>query len=473
MSQPALISLIGLGFGDCGKGLFTDFFCRQTPLRGAAAAPTCIVVRFNGGAQAGHNVVLPDGRHHTFSQFGAGTLVPGVVTVLAQPVIVHPTALQVEELALQAIGITNAFARLHIDARCRINTPFHQAAGRLRELQRASAGHGSCGVGVGEVARHALSWPDEVLRYADLLTPALALQRLQAQRQRFQLEFSGLPVPVIGAQVWQRECALLADEHVPMRWLAAVQPLVRQCPPAETTQLAALLQRARQVVFEGAQGMLLDEDHGFHPHTTWSRVGPNAAEEVARGYGLTEPHHHLGIVRSYLTRHGHGPFPTHHGPDDPRHHAALHALPEPHNIPGGWQGAFRRGHPDAVLLRYSLAAAGPLQALLVSHLDAFATAKLVPLVWCDRYDAPEQTDDSDLCVRNSARQVTALRPRKGDLAHQARLTNLLWQARPVYAATPVESARECVARLEAYTGCAVWYGSFGPTFETVQRLKAP
>jgi adenylosuccinate synthase len=69
------VSLLGLGFGDCGKGLFTDHLC------GAWQAHT--VVRFNGGAQAGHNVVLADGRHHTFSQFGAGSFHAGVATVLA------------------------------------------------------------------------------------------------------------------------------------------------------------------------------------------------------------------------------------------------------------------------------------------------------------------------------------------------------------------------------------------------------
>jgi len=74
------VSLLGLGFGDCGKGRFTDHLC------GELQAHT--VVRFNGGAQAGHNVVLADGRHHTFSQFGAGTFA-GAATWLAQPMIVN------------------------------------------------------------------------------------------------------------------------------------------------------------------------------------------------------------------------------------------------------------------------------------------------------------------------------------------------------------------------------------------------
>ena len=166
------VSLLGLGFGDCGKGLFTDHLC------GALQAHT--VVRFNGGAQAGHNVVLADGRHHTFSQFGAGSFHAGVGTVLASPVVVHPTALRVEEAALRRMGVEDAFSRLLIDARCRVTTPFHQAAGRLREWVRGEGAHGSCGVGVGETVRHALASPDEALHYGDLLQPARALEKLEA-----------------------------------------------------------------------------------------------------------------------------------------------------------------------------------------------------------------------------------------------------------------------------------------------------
>jgi adenylosuccinate synthase len=106
--EGRIVSVIGLAFGDCGKGLFTDYLCR------AKSAHT--VVRFNGGAQAGHNVVLPDGRHHTFSQFGAGTFNPGVATVLSAPIVVHPTALLVEEIYLQRAGVSDTLDRLFIEA---------------------------------------------------------------------------------------------------------------------------------------------------------------------------------------------------------------------------------------------------------------------------------------------------------------------------------------------------------------------
>lgn len=456
-----LVSLTGLGFGDCGKGLFTDFLCRQWQ----AGA----VVRFNGGAQAGHNVVLPDGRHHTFSQFGAGTLVPGVLSVLASPVVVHPTALLVEQAALQALGITDAMARLRIDARCRINTPFHQAAGRLRELGRGTAGHGTCGVGVGETVRHALACPDEALLYGDLSAPARAHGKLEAIRLRLLADFDGQD----GLAAWQTEYGLLRDPGVSARWLAAAGTLASQCQPLPAARIAEELQACGTVLFEGAQGVLLDEWHGFHPHTTWSSIGPAPVEAVLADLGLTGPVCHLGVLRSYLTRHGHGPLPTF----DP----ALDVLAEPHNTGDGWQGRFRRGHADAVLLRYALEVTGKLDGLLLSHLDVFDAAlagRGVKL--CTAYDAAPEPGDALLCQRGEqdngssegrGEQVVRLLPSRGrDLAHQSKLTALLATARPVYESQALLSAPALVERLQNLSSCPVLYGSFGPGHNTVRTL---
>src|ERR1039458_4253655 len=108
MSTTRYASVLGLGFGDCGKGHFIDALTRQWQAH--------TVVRFNGGAQAGHNVVTPanansPSRHHTFSQFGAGTFVPGVRTLLLEPMIIHPTALLVEAEVLSKIGVNDEIGR--------------------------------------------------------------------------------------------------------------------------------------------------------------------------------------------------------------------------------------------------------------------------------------------------------------------------------------------------------------------------
>ncbi|MBC7995311.1 MAG: adenylosuccinate synthetase, partial [Rhizobacter sp.] len=160
--------------------------------------------------------------------------------------------------------------------------------------------------------------------------------------------------------------------------------------------------------------------------------------------------HHLGLLRSYLTRHGAGPLPT--------HDAALDVLSEPHNPSDGWQGAFRRGHPDAVLLRYALDAAGPLHGLLASHLDVFDAG--LPLRWCSTY-------------ATSAGETVSRLPLGAphDLAHQSWLTSLLQSAQPRYAPRPLASAAEWVQRAEAVAGCPVWAGSHGPTHADLRWLK--
>ncbi len=430
------VSLLGLGFGDCGKGLFTDHLC------GAWQAHT--VVRFNGGAQAGHNVVLADGRHHTFSQFGAGIFHAGVGTVLASPVVVHPTALRVEEQALRRVGVADAFPRLLIDARCRVTTPFHQAAGRLREWARGAAAHGTCGVGVGETVRQALAAPGDALRYGDLVHRARTLEKLEASRMALRREFADMAPSHPGAA---QELALLADASLGQRWFDAAAPCVRLSPPAGADAIGARLAHPGTVLFEGAQGVLLDEWRGFHPHTTWSTISTAAVEAVLHDAGIEAPVQHLGVLRSYLTRHGPGPLPTHDRALDAR-------FAEPHNADEGWQGAFRRGHPDAVLLRYALAAAERLDGLAVSHLDAIDGADLR---WCIGYRTADGANVASLPFSDEL-----------DLDHQHALTQLLQGAQPLYEPHPIGSAQEWVECAEAVSGLPVRFGAFGPTRDTVR-----
>jgi len=437
MSGTRLVALIDLGFGDSGKGLYTDYLTRTL------GAHT--VVRFNGGGQAGHNVCLRDGRHHTFSQFGAGSFVPGVCTLLASPVVVHPTALLVERDWLARAGVPDALERLRIDARCRVTTPFHQAAGRLRELLRGAGAHGTCGVGVGETVGHALQHPASQLLFADLASPARCADKLDAIRQQLLAKIDLDAANRCPDSRAQDELAILLDGRIAARWLAQLAALNRLPLAASRDEVASLIVAPGSTVFEGAQGMLLDEDHGFHPHTTWSRVGPAAAEAVAREAGVDAPLLHLGVLRSYLTRHGAGPLPT--------ADAALDAgavLAEPHNGGAGWQGAFRRGHPDAVLLRYAVACAGRIDGIVSTHHDAFDRLS-TGLRWCDAYLADGRTV-SDLPVGAVP-----------DLDRQSRLTALLQSAQPLYAAGRVNNSDDWCAAVESATGAPVWLCSHGPT----------
>lgn len=361
MTREAWV-VFDLGFGDAGKGATVDFLVRER------AAD--LVVRFNGGAQAGHTVVLPDRRRHTFAQFGAGTFVPGVQTYLGPRFLLHPGGMAVEALRLERQGIDDAWERTRIDARALVISPFQQAAGRLRELARGEAAHGTCGVGIGERVLDA-DEPDAILA-GDLDDPALLRERLAAQQARKRQALAASAG--LGGRA-EPEWALLNDAGAVERTLEAwreLRPRLRVVSPADAS---ALLGESEAIVCEGAQGVLLDQTWGFHPHTTWSDCTPAGALELLEG--IEAPVFRLGVLRTYATRHGQGPFPTH----DPRLDLTLR---EPHNPTGAWQGAFRCGALDAVLLRYALEVAGGVDGLALNCLDRIPPA----IDACAGYRAP-------------------------------------------------------------------------------------
>lgn len=441
MAVARYVSVVGLGFGDCGKGRFVDALCAREPVH--------TVVRFNGGAQAGHTVRPGDGRAHVFAQFGAGSFHPGVHTVLAAPMVVHPAALLVEARVLAQAGVPDVLDRLSIDARCLVTTPWHQAVGRLRECLRGAQAHGTCGVGVGETVAQALADPDTALHYADLADAGLARAKAEALATRLRLQFP-LDGPACADARAAAELALLHDRTLATRWMAQIAPCVAQVPGVDAQALATRLAQPGTVVFEGAQGVLLDQWHGFHPHTTWSSVLPQAVDALLGALGLGGPHLRLGVLRCYATRHGAGPLPT--------HDAALDALlPEPDNGDGGWQGAFRRGHPDAVLMRYALEACQRLDGLLVSHADVFARLP-AGLRWCSGH------------ALDTAGSVLERLPMAAghDLDHQQRLGQWLSSAVPRYADAPVRSWPDWRARLGALTPWPVLWRSDGPGRDAVQ-----
>ena len=243
---------------------------------------------------------------------------------------------------------------------------------------------------------------------------------------------------------------MLQDDSLARRWLAAVAPCLSQSPPASPDRIAERLARPGTVVFEGAQGVLLDEWRGFHPHTTWSSISTQAVDAVLSDLGIDARIRHLGVLRAYLTRHGAGPLPT--------VDVALDALAEPHNADAGWQGRFRRGHPDEVLLRYALKSVGPLDGLLVSHLDAVDAAP--GLQWCRAYEMANTEDIvTDLPWKHES-----------DLTHQQALTSLLQNITPRYEQHRIASPAQWIGRAEEVSGLPVLLGSFGPTHRDVRQL---
>jgi adenylosuccinate synthase len=347
------IVVVDLGFGDAGKGLLTDYLVRT---RGAA-----LVVRYNGGAQAGHNVVAPDGRHHTFSQFGAGTFVDGVDTVLSRHVVIHPTGLLAEAAVLEGKGIRDPLSRIRISERALVATPFHQAANRLREIARGAGRHGSCGVGVGEAVEDARARPDEAIRAADLRYPRRLAAKLARLRDAKWAEIEPLASSSASDPRARRERGIFTEEGVADAWIAEATRLGRPGVLVPDDALAKSMGAAATVVFEGAQGVLLDEVHGFHPFTTWSCCTMRNARELIREAAPEARVEHLGVLRSHAVRHGAGPLPT--------ETTAFREMVSDHNRDGEWQGPVRYGWFDAVLARYALEVVGGVDSVALTHAD--------------------------------------------------------------------------------------------------------
>ncbi|MFQ6331144.1 adenylosuccinate synthetase [Nocardia sp. CWNU-33] len=408
------IIVVDLGFGDAGKGATVDWLCSPEADLGVAA-----VVRFNGGAQAAHNVVA-EGRHHTFAQFGSGTFA-GVPTLLSRYMLVEPIALAGEARRLAALGVPDPLSLLFVDGRALLTTPIHIAANRAREAARGPSRHGSCGRGIGETASYALGHNAPTV--SDCLRPSLLRDKLQALAAHYG--------PLIAPSEHRFEP--IADLLDMYREFAAAVRIV------DGAHLARFARQGR-LVFEGAQGILLDEWRGFHPHTTWSTVEPRNARAMLAGIGAEG--YVLGVTRTYLTRHGAGPLPT----ADP-----TLAIPELHNTTGPYQGPFRLGHFDPILLRYAIAASGGIDGLAVTHLDAPGT----------RYAATGYTTSTGI--------VDHLAPGTWqDLDHQRHLTDLLTAAIPELTAMPTDP----VPWLEHQLGTPVVLTADGPDRTERMPLRA-
>jgi adenylosuccinate synthase len=227
-----------------------------------------------------------------------------------------------------------------------------------------------------------------------------------------------------------------------------VLALARQCPPKSFEEIRSQLTRDGCVLFEGAQGVLLDERRGFHPHTTWSSINTVAVDGICSRFEIETPVEHYGVMRTYLTRHGAGPLPT--------HDKALDALlPEAHNRGDGWQKNFRRGHPDAVLLRYALEAAGQLSGLFISHLDIFQRGQ--SLKWCDSYSIEPAVAQWPRSIDRLPLSVSE------DLDHQLSLTQLLQNACPNYNSQMICSESDFLRRVCGVTSLPIALCSHGPT----------
>jgi adenylosuccinate synthase len=280
------VVVVGTQWGDEGKGKVVDW------LTDDAAA----VVRFQGGHNAGHTLVI-NGKKTALQLIPSGIMRPGVACFIGNGVVVDPTHLLSEIERLEAIGV-EVRSRLFLSESCPLILPFHVEVDRAREALRESSGVGKIGTtgkGIGpayedKVARRALRVQD--LKHPDRFAAKLR-ELLAVHNHALNGYLKGTPL----------EFQPIFDQA--MKMAEQIKPLMADVG----VRIDALNQAGGSILFEGAQGTLLDIDHGTYPYVTSSNcVAGNAA--AGAGVGPDRLHYILGITKAYTTRVGSGPFPT-------------------------------------------------------------------------------------------------------------------------------------------------------------------
>lgn len=351
--------VFGLGWGDEGKGKVTDLLCPHFDL----------VVRFNGGANAGHTVHVGTEKF-ALHLLPTGALHPEAQAVIGPGVVVDPLKLIEEVDGLVARGV-DVLPRLRISDRAHLVLAYHkiedqlaeQAAGDARKIGTTARGIGPC---YADKARRSTAF-----RFGDLLSDAHLEDRVRrtvAQR-RSMLE------SLYGADGGLNEDAVLADIHLAAQRLAS-------CVCDTTAFLHEAIERHQRILFEGANGILLDVDHGTYPFVTSSSTGPYG---IGPGAGVPDGlvRRRIGVCKAYATRVGSGPFVS-----ELRDEVGDRIRKQGNEF-GTTTGRPRRcGWFDAVACRYSVRLSGTTD-VAVMHLDTLSGFDQIGL--CVAYQCDGQT----------------------------------------------------------------------------------
>ncbi len=342
--------MIGGQWGDEGKGKIVDWLASRAD----------VVARFQGGHNAGHTLVVGD-QVYKLSLLPSG-IVRGTLSVIGNGVVLDPWALKAEVEKLTAQGVSVTPETLQISDICPLILPIHRDLDALREDASGQGKIGTTRRGIGpayedKAGRRAIRVCD--LAHLDALDPQL--DRLCAHHDALLAGF-GKP-PVDRAQ-------LKAD-------LGEIAGFVLQFARPVWITLNEARSRGRRILFEGAQGVLLDVDHGTYPFVTSSNTVAGTAAG-GTGLGPSAAGFVLGIVKAYTTRVGSGPFPTELDPDGPDGATGQRLGERGHEF-GTVTGRKRRcGWFDAVLVRQSAAVSGVTGVALtkIDVLDGFESVKI-------------------------------------------------------------------------------------------------
>ena len=332
----ANVTVIGSQWGDEGKGKIVDWL----------SARADVIVRFQGGHNAGHTLVIGD-TVFKLSLLPSGVVRSGKLSVIGNGVVVDPWALLEEIETVRGQGVEVSPETLMIAENATLILPIHQAIDRAREIARGSAKIGTTGRGIGpayedKVARRAI-------RLCDLAEPEILTAKLDQLLAHHNAYLRGVGEPEIATEAVLKKLEPVRARILPYAGVA-------------WQRLEQLRRAGRRILFEGAQGIMLDVDHGTYPYVTSSNtIAGQAANGSGLGPGATG--FVLGITKAYTTRVGSGPFPTE------LHDTIGQRLGERGREFGTVTGRARRcGWFDAVMVRQA-AKLGGINGIALTKLD--------------------------------------------------------------------------------------------------------
>ena len=305
-------AIIGSSWGDEGKGRMVDYF----------ADDETIVVRFNGGAQAGHTVIDSAGNRHAFRHFGSGTF-KGASTYLSKFFIVNPIlfAMEYNELITKH-GTANS---VYVSPHCFVTTPWDMLINTIIEKERGNGRHGSCGCGINETVVR--SGGGMLLNVQLLLSDHLDDLVRHIQQDHVKSRLDELMI-----DPGEKYSILLKSENIFNNFMRDVEVFKNKIIPMDPK-----FKDYKGVIFEGAQGLMLDQNHENFPHVTPSNTGLQNVQHLMDDFHLHDDIDVTYVTRSYATRHGAGPFPN----EDPEM-----SYEDETNVPNEHQGDLRFGLLD-------------------------------------------------------------------------------------------------------------------------------
>jgi adenylosuccinate synthase len=423
------VVVVGAQWGDEGKGKIVDWLCHRAD----------VVVRFQGGHNAGHTLVVGD-TTYKLALLPSG-VVQGKLSIIGNGVVVDPWALvsEIEKIAAQGVAITPEL--LVLSDQASLILPFHRDLDAAREAQAGAASIGTTRRGIGpayedKVGRRALRVAD----LADAESIAWKIERLTAHHNALR---RGLDLPEIDVAALKAEIAAIAPKVLPY-----AKPAWRVLDDA--------FQQSKRVLFEGAQGVLLDVDHGTYPFVTSSNVVAGQAA-AGSGVGPRKISYVLGLVKAYTTRVGAGPFPTE------LHDETGKKLGEIGREFGTNTGRPRRcGWFDAVLVRQSIALCGAdgIALTKLDVLDDFDEIKI-----CTGYRLGERALDY---FPAALKEQEAVEPIYEMLPGWKQTTRGVRSSRDLPAA-----AIKYIRRIEELIGCPAALVSTSPEREDVILMRDP